>query len=96
MAKRAPLATHNLQSRAFNFCKLCNTVCRMTEVLRTNDLIKLTFALHLLAEAGIDCFVADGHIAAVEGSIGAFPRRLMVADDQVAAARLALREVEAE
>ena len=52
----------------------------MEEVFRTNDLIKLSYIEHLLQEAGIDYFVADRHIAAVEGSIGAFPRRVMVSE----------------
>ena len=50
----------------------------MEEVFRTNDLIKLSYVEHLLQEAGIDYFVADQHISAVEGNIGAFPRRVMV------------------
>lgn len=58
----------------------------MEEVLRTNDPVKLSYAQHLLAEAGIEGFVADQHISAVEGNIGAFPRRLMVkADDKLRA-----------
>ena len=50
----------------------------MEEVFRTNDLVKLSYVEHLLQEAGIDYFVADRHISAVEGNIGAFPRRVMV------------------
>jgi len=62
----------------------------MKEVLRTNDLVLLSYATHVLAEAGIEAVVFDGHMSAVEGSIGAFPRRLMVQDDEVAKA---LREL---
>ncbi|MFN8757252.1 MAG: DUF2007 domain-containing protein [Tagaea sp.] len=53
----------------------------MREVLRTNDPIALSFAQALLRDAGLECVLLDAHIAAVEGSIGAFPRRLMVVDD---------------
>jgi len=53
----------------------------MEEVFRTNDPIKLSYVEHLLQEAGIDYFVADRHISAVEGNIGAFPRRVMVTSD---------------
>lgn len=68
----------------------------MEEVLRTNDPVKLSYAQHLLAEEGIECFVADQHINAVEGNIGAFPRRLMVkADDKLRAGRI-LAELRAE
>ena len=66
----------------------------MEEVLRTNDMVKLSYAQHLLAEAGIEYFVADQHISAVEGNIGAFPRRLMVREADMAKARLALSGVE--
>lgn len=45
----------------------------MKEVLRTNDLVLLSYATHILAEAGIEATVFDAHMSAVEGSIGAFP-----------------------
>ncbi|MEQ9435086.1 DUF2007 domain-containing protein [Hyphomonas sp.] len=66
----------------------------MEEVFRTNDLVKLSYIEHLLHEAGIAYFVADQHISAVEGNIGAFPRRVMVREDAVRAAELVLAEVE--
>lgn len=66
----------------------------MEEVFRTNDPVKLTFVEHLLNEAGIEHFVADRHISAIEGNIGAFPRRVLVRSDLVSRARWALREVE--
>ena len=62
----------------------------MKEVLRTNDLVLLSYASHVLAEAGIEAVVFDAHMSAVEGSIGAFPRRLMVQDEDRARA---LREL---
>ena len=62
----------------------------MKEVLRTNDLVLLSYATHVLAEAGIEAQVFDAHMSAVEGSIGAFPRRLMVPDEDIAKA---LREL---
>jgi hypothetical protein len=58
----------------------------MKEVLRTNDLVLLSYATHVLAEAGIEAVVFDAHMSAVEGSIGAFPRRLMVQDEDGARA----------
>ncbi|HTN96602.1 MAG TPA: DUF2007 domain-containing protein [Nordella sp.] len=62
----------------------------MKEVLRTNDLVLLSYATHVLAEAGIEATVFDAHMSAVEGSIGVFPRRLMVQDDDIVKA---LREL---
>ena len=66
----------------------------MEEVFRTNDPIKLSYVEHLLQEAGIDYFVADRHISAVEGNIGAFPRRVMVPQELKARASAILSEVE--
>ncbi|MBA3069545.1 MAG: DUF2007 domain-containing protein [Hyphomonas sp.] len=66
----------------------------MDEVFRTNDPVKLSYVEHLLAEAGIACFVLDRHISAVEGNIGAFPRRVLVEAGDLARARLALAGVE--
>ncbi|MEL6244326.1 MAG: DUF2007 domain-containing protein [Pseudomonadota bacterium] len=66
----------------------------MEEILRTNDLVKLSYVQHLLNEAGIKHFVADQHMSAVEGNIGAFPRRVMVADEDAQRARMAIAEVE--
>ncbi len=54
----------------------------MLELLRTNDLVLLSYASHLLEEAGITAYVFDSYMSAVEGSIGALPRRLMVEEEQ--------------
>ena len=62
----------------------------MIELLRTNDLVLLTFASHVLNEAGIAHVIFDSHMSAVEGSIGILPRRLMVGADDLAAARQVL------
>ncbi len=68
----------------------------MEEVLRTNDPVKLSYAQHLLSEAGIEGFVADQHSSAVEGNIGAFPRRLMVKSQDKARADILLAELRRE
>jgi hypothetical protein len=46
----------------------------------------------LLRDAGIETVLLDQHISAVEGGIGAFPRRLAVLDEDEAQARRILRE----
>jgi len=51
----------------------------MKELLRTNDVVRLSWLQALLADSGIDTLVLDHHTSLVEGSIGAIPRRLMVA-----------------
>jgi hypothetical protein len=62
----------------------------MRELLRSNDPVLLSYASHLLEEAGIEHLLLDTFTSAVEGSIGAIPRRLVVADCDFAKARLAL------
>jgi len=59
----------------------------MKELLRTNDLVRLSWAQAMLADAGIESLVLDQHASIVEGSIGAIQRRLMVAERDYAAAR---------
>jgi hypothetical protein len=58
----------------------------MRELLRTNDLVLISYVSHLLEEAGVDFQVLDTHMSAVEGSIGAIPRRIVVAPDNHALA----------
>ena len=53
----------------------------MREVLRTNDLVLLSWATATMRGAGIEPFVFDGYASVIEGSIGALQRRLMVATD---------------
>jgi len=55
----------------------------MVELLKSNDLVLISYVIHLLAEEGIEAMVFDEYISAVEGSIGAFPRRVMVDNDDL-------------
>ncbi|GIX17094.1 MAG: hypothetical protein KatS3mg119_1280 [Rhodothalassiaceae bacterium] len=64
----------------------------MRLLLRTNDLVVLSKARAVLEGRGIGAVVLDEHMSVLDGSIGALPRRLMVADEDAAAARRALRE----
>jgi len=59
----------------------------MKELIRTNNPVLLSWLQALLADAGIETVVLDAHTSVIEGSIGAIPRRLMVADQDHAAAR---------
>ncbi len=64
----------------------------MHVVAVSNDMVRLSFLQALLADGGIASVLLDAHTSAVEGSIGAIPRRLAVAEaDALRAARL-LRE----
>ena len=62
------------------------------ELLRSNDVVRLSWLTALLSEAGIQTVLLDSHMSVIEGSISAIPRRLMVHDDDVARARLILAE----
>jgi hypothetical protein len=53
----------------------------MTELLRTTDMVLLSYVNCLLSDAGIPMLVADVHVSTVEGSIGAFPRRVLIASE---------------
>lgn len=64
----------------------------MCVVAVSTDRIRLSFLVVLLADAGIESVLLDSHISAAEGGIGAFPRRLAVAESDEAQARRVLRE----
>lgn len=64
----------------------------MVEIIRTNDVVVLGFVQSLLEHADIPVLIADGHISVLEGSIGAFPRRMLVPADHAAQARRLIRE----
>ena len=50
----------------------------MKELLRTTDLVLLSYVNSLLNDACVPVLIADVHVSSVEGSIGAFPRRVLV------------------
>ncbi len=62
----------------------------MRELVRTNDVVKLSWLQALLADAGIEAIVLDMHTSIIEGSIGAIPRRLAVGEADFARARRVL------
>ena len=64
----------------------------MRELLRTNDPVLLSYVESLLADEGIDAEVFDRHISLMEGSIGAFPRRVLIGGDDWPRAARILRE----
>jgi Putative prokaryotic signal transducing protein len=62
----------------------------MEELLRSNDLVYLSFVRHVLEEEGIDFLQLDDHMSVLEGSIGVLPRRIMVASELIEQAKRAL------
>ena len=61
-------------------------------LLQTNNPVLLSYVQSLLADAGIEAVVFDANISIIEGSIGVFPRRVMVHEDDAARARHVLWE----
>lgn len=64
----------------------------MKEIVRTTDLVRLSWLQALLADANIPALVLDSHMSVMEGSINAIPRRLMVDEADAPRARLVLEE----
>ena len=65
----------------------------MKELLRSNDAVLISYVSSLLEEEGIDFMVADTNMSVLEGSIGALPRRVLVASDKFERARALLTTV---
>jgi hypothetical protein len=57
------------------------------ELIRTNDIVLVSAVEALLAGASIPYQVADQNMSVLEGSIGILPRRVLVAEEDAAAAR---------
>ncbi|MEY3526935.1 MAG: hypothetical protein RI997_1044, partial [Pseudomonadota bacterium] len=55
----------------------------MVELFRSTDPVLVMTVEALLGAADIDVFVLDSYVSAMEGSIGAFPRRVMVLADEL-------------
>lgn len=59
----------------------------MEELIRTNDIVLISFVEALLRDAGIEPWVADQNMSVIEGSLGVLQRRIMVPSDDLAQAR---------
>jgi hypothetical protein len=64
----------------------------MRVIVTSNNMVRLSFLTALLADAGIDAVLLDGHTSVLEGSAGAIPRRLVVSADDFDRARRILRD----
>jgi hypothetical protein len=64
----------------------------MQVLVRSNNLVRLHFLVCLLRDAGIEAEILDSQMSAMEGSIGAIPRRLVVDADLASRARRVLAE----
>lgn len=59
---------------------------RLRVIVRSSDLVLISFVEATLRDEGLDPFVADRFMSAVEGGISAFPQRVLVPSDQWASA----------
>jgi hypothetical protein len=64
----------------------------LRELVRTNDAVVISAIEALLKSARIAHIVADQNMSVLEGSIGIFPRRILVEESEFAAARRLLTE----
>ncbi len=64
----------------------------MQVLVTSNNPVRLSFLAALLADAGIETVLLDLHASIMDGSIGALPRRLCVATEDLDRARRVLRE----
>jgi hypothetical protein len=61
----------------------------MVELLRTNDMVLISYVQALLSAERIACVELDRHMSILDGNVAAIPRRLMVdAADEERARRL--------
>ncbi len=63
----------------------------MEELIRTNDLVLISYVEALLRESGIEPLVVDQNMSVIEGSLGVLPRRVLVADELIHKAREILK-----
>lgn len=66
----------------------------MKELLRTNDMVLISYIESVLAGADIGHVVLDGNMSVMEGSIGVLPRRVMVSEEDLTPARTLLDQLE--
>ena len=64
----------------------------MRELVRTNDAVLISAIEALLRGANIEHLIVDQNMSVLEGSIGIFPRRILVGDDELAKARRLLTD----
>ena len=64
----------------------------MRELMRTNDMVLVSAVGALLDGADIRHLVFDQNMSVLEGSLGILPCRVLVAEDDIAAARRLLTD----
>jgi hypothetical protein len=64
----------------------------LRELVRTNDAVLISAIEALLTGAAIDHMTVDQNMSVLEGSIGIFPRRILVGEGQFSSARRLLED----
>lgn len=59
----------------------------MKELLRSNNMITLSFVQSLMRDAGIESIWVDQNMSTLEGSVGAIAQRILVDTDRIDEAR---------
>ena len=62
----------------------------MEELVRTNDPVLISWLVAALKAERIEALVLDSHASVLEGSASAIPRRVMVIDEDLDAAKRVL------
>ena len=68
----------------------------MKELLRSNDVVHLSWIKSVFGEANIPIFVMDEQMCVLEGSANAIPRRVMVSEEDYLQAMKILEDAQSE
>ena len=68
----------------------------MKELLRSNDVVHLSWIKSVFDETNIPIFVMDEQMSVLEGSANAIPRRVMVSEEDHAQAVKILEDAQSE
>ena len=66
----------------------------MQILIRSNDIIYLTWVKSILSHNNIEFFVLDESMASTEGNISAIPVRILVDDDDLKKAKYLISQIE--
>jgi hypothetical protein len=69
---------------------------KLRELMRTNDLVHLSWVQSVLDEANILTFIMDEHMSILEGSANAIPRRVMVSEEDHELAQKIIEEAKSD
>lgn len=64
----------------------------MKELMATNNIVTISYVESLLKDANIDFLILDQNMSILEGSLGIIPKRIMVTDEYLLAAKQLLED----